>query len=63
MRENITKVAERGERLDSLQDKTGELASICIGAYVAGSLRRLCISCHRDGLLSVEILTFLIDHR
>jgi vesicle-associated membrane protein 4 len=23
MRENITKVAERGERLDSLQDKTG----------------------------------------
>lgn len=24
MRENITKVAERGERLDSLQDKTGE---------------------------------------
>lgn len=25
MRENITKVAERGERLDSLQDKTGAL--------------------------------------
>lgn len=25
MRENITKVAERGERLDALQDKTGEL--------------------------------------
>lgn len=25
MRENITKVAERGERLDSLQDKTGSL--------------------------------------
>jgi vesicle-associated membrane protein 4 len=24
MRENITKVAERGERLESLQDKTGE---------------------------------------
>jgi vesicle-associated membrane protein 4 len=24
MRENITKVAERGERLDSLQDKTGK---------------------------------------
>ena len=23
MRENITKVAERGERLDQLQDKTG----------------------------------------
>jgi hypothetical protein len=23
MRENITKVAERGERLDALQDKTG----------------------------------------
>lgn len=26
MRENITKVAERGERLDSLQDKTGRAA-------------------------------------
>ncbi|EGN94439.1 hypothetical protein SERLA73DRAFT_144178 [Serpula lacrymans var. lacrymans S7.3] len=26
MRENITKVAERGERLDSLQDKTDNLA-------------------------------------
>jgi len=26
MRENITKVAERGERLDALQDKTGALA-------------------------------------
>jgi hypothetical protein len=24
MRENINKVTERGERLDSLQDKTGE---------------------------------------
>ncbi len=24
MRENITKVAERGERLDTLQDKTGK---------------------------------------
>ncbi|KAJ3738735.1 synaptobrevin-like protein [Lentinula detonsa] len=28
MRDNISKVAERGERLDSLQDKTGEL--ICL---------------------------------
>ena len=27
MRDNITKVAERGERLDSLQDKTGTLAN------------------------------------
>lgn len=24
MRDNITKVAERGERLDALQDKTGQ---------------------------------------
>jgi len=24
MRDNINKVAERGERLDALQDKTGE---------------------------------------
>jgi vesicle-associated membrane protein 4 len=29
MRENITKVAERGERLDSLQDKTGAFHDIC----------------------------------
>ena len=27
MRENITRVAERGERLDVLQDKTGEFLS------------------------------------
>lgn len=26
MRENIVKVSQRGERLDSLQDKTGDLA-------------------------------------
>ena len=29
MRENITKVAERGERLDQLQDKTGEFTLSC----------------------------------
>lgn len=29
MRENITKVAERGERLDSLQDKTGASSGDC----------------------------------
>ena len=28
MRENITKVAERGERLDQLQDKTGAYSSL-----------------------------------
>ena len=28
MRENITKVAERGERLDSLQDKTGAWTAV-----------------------------------
>lgn len=27
MHDNITKVAERGERLDALQDKTGRLPS------------------------------------
>lgn len=32
MRENITKVAERGERLDALQDKTGE-STIYISLY------------------------------
>ena len=28
MRDNITKVAERGERLDQLQDKTGMFSSL-----------------------------------
>ena len=28
MRENISKVAERGERLDSLQDKTGAYSAL-----------------------------------
>ncbi|KDE02785.1 synaptobrevin like 1 [Microbotryum lychnidis-dioicae p1A1 Lamole] len=31
MRENITKVAERGERLDALQDKTDNLAQSAQG--------------------------------
>jgi len=38
MRENITKVAERGERLDSLQDKTG--ASSFSFSVVGGGLGR-----------------------
>jgi hypothetical protein len=29
MRDNITKVAERGERLDSLESKTGILLILC----------------------------------
>lgn len=36
MHENITKVAERGERLDALQDKTGELV------LLFSSLSQLC---------------------
>lgn len=32
MRENITKVAERGERLDSLQDKTGASFSLSLAS-------------------------------
>jgi hypothetical protein len=39
MRENITKVAERGERLDSLQDKTGAFSlslSFLVLAFVVG---------------------------
>jgi hypothetical protein len=34
MHQNITKVAERGERLDALQDKTGE-SRLCL-ALVPG---------------------------
>ncbi|KAJ2921834.1 hypothetical protein H1R20_g15254, partial [Candolleomyces eurysporus] len=36
MRENITKVAERGERLDSLQDKTDTLAVSAQGFRTGG---------------------------
>ena len=45
MRDNITKVAERGERLDNLQDKTGESSSSQlrsrknVGGECAGALR------------------------
>lgn len=31
MHQNITKVAERGERLDALQDKTGMRSAMDIG--------------------------------
>lgn len=34
MHDNITKVAERGERLDALQDKTGELDMDTFGIAV-----------------------------
>jgi vesicle-associated membrane protein 4 len=36
MRENITKVAERGERLDSLQDKTGEHGFLLFFSFAGG---------------------------
>ncbi|KAI0691423.1 hypothetical protein BC835DRAFT_1360334 [Cytidiella melzeri] len=36
MRENITKVAERGERLDQLQDKTGESYVLAVGVEPPG---------------------------
>lgn len=35
MHDNITKVAERGERLDALQDKTGELDMDTFGIAVS----------------------------
>ena len=42
MRDNITKVAERGERLDQLQDKTGTfpplLSNDCAGTTPGGLL-------------------------
>ena len=43
MRDNITKVAERGERLDQLQDKTGTFfvsvfSNDCAGAVLIGVL-------------------------
>lgn len=44
MRENITKVAERGERLDSLQDKTGKSAAPlgrCNTSWYAGAVRQM----------------------
>lgn len=42
MRENITKVAERGERLDALQDKTGMYSRLlleCCGAVCRRPVR------------------------
>jgi vesicle-associated membrane protein 4 len=33
MRDNIASVAERGERLDALQDKTGEILGLFLDAY------------------------------
>lgn len=36
MRENITKVAERGERLDSLQDKTGACLYLLVERWKVG---------------------------
>lgn len=37
MRDNITKVAERGERLDQLQDKTGMFFGLdCARATLGG---------------------------
>lgn len=44
MRENITKVAERGEHLNALQDKTGECS------LVAGSGGELMLGCGADNL-------------
>ena len=43
MRENITKVAERGERLDQLQDKTDNLAVSAQGfRRGANRVRKVC---------------------
>jgi hypothetical protein len=45
MRENITRVAERGERLDVLQDKTGEFycSSFAVrGRYLFGRCDGMC---------------------
>ncbi|TFK23290.1 synaptobrevin [Coprinopsis marcescibilis] len=47
MRENITKVAERGERLDSLQDKTDNLAVSAQGfRRGANRVRKVCNMVH-----------------
>ncbi|KAF8511475.1 synaptobrevin-domain-containing protein [Gautieria morchelliformis] len=46
MRENITKVAERGERLDSLQDKTDNLAVSAQGfRRGANKVRKVRVAC------------------
>jgi hypothetical protein len=45
MRENITRVAERGERLDVLQDKTGEFYCsnfVVCGRYLLGRCDGMC---------------------
>lgn len=45
MRENITKVAERGERLDALQDKTGGF-----GRFASDTNALLTLLCTVDNL-------------
>jgi len=46
MHENITRVAERGERLDALQDKTGECGPV---ARLEGVTRCAARECHAEG--------------
>ncbi|KAH0828689.1 synaptobrevin-like protein [Lanmaoa asiatica] len=60
MRENITKVAERGERLDSLQDKTDNLAVSAQG-FRRGANRVRKVSCMRIIIgLAVAIIIVII---
>jgi vesicle-associated membrane protein 4 len=47
MRDNITKVAERGERLDQLQDKTGPFSS---DTFVKSRLHFFLLTMYSDNL-------------
>lgn len=49
MRENINKVTERGERLDSLQDKTGKQRCLFGGEQGRGSAATSMLTVSDDG--------------
>lgn len=59
MQENITKVIERGERLDDLQDKSGVMSNTALLACSPGCWARLTwfssenASCHTWAYISV----------
>ena len=64
MRENITKVAERGERLDSLQDKTGALTAVAPtgsadGPSISSRLRLILHLLHTGWICLLVLLALL----
>lgn len=62
MQENISKVIERGERLDDLQDKSGESLchSTCV-LYVGGGVPHAQDICDSSSVSLLFMLTFILQ--